>query len=238
MPSSTLNLNSASGYIKPNTKRLRAAHALRLLNADMLAEAQMSSGVRCEQGFPDALRDEAAKLYDAAFSSKLGLAIPDRAKRLQVLAQAFHPQHAIVAMLDGQLVGVAGFKSGKGSLTSGMTFEHLNNHLGTPGALRAMLVFLLYNRGLAHSQVLVHGIAVSPTMRGKGVGALLLHELQHFTQQNGYRRLRLYVADTNITARRLYERMGFIATEITRMSYLRWLLGYDAAITMEYRVRR
>lgn len=205
--------------------------------SESMNEASAENSVLCHQGFPDALRVQAAELYDAAFATKLALAIPDADKRLTVLAEAFVPKYAFVVMSNGQLIGLAGFKTRSGSLTGGMTLKSLYKILGPLAAIRATIVLLLYGRTFSRDQLLMDGIAVSPAMRGKGAGTLLLRELQAFARNNGFRRLRLDVIDTNSSARRLYERMGFVATYTTRFSYLRWLLGFGAATTMEYCVQ-
>ena len=194
----------------------------------------MISNVLCQQGFPDELRTQAAALYDSAFGAKLSLAIPDANRRIALLAEAFLPEFAYIALSEGQLVGIVGFKSVSGALTGGMSLARLYSHLGTFGALRAILVLALYNRTRARDQLLMDGIAVAPSMRGKGVGSLLLRELQAFARTSGYKSLRLDVIDTNPDARRLYKRMGFIATRTTRFGYLRWLFGFGAATTMEH----
>ena len=183
----------------------------------------MISNVLCQQGFPDELRTQAAALYDSAFGAKLSRAIPDANRRIALLAEVFLPEFALS---EGQIVGIVGFKSVSGALTGGMSLARLYSHLGTFGALRAILVLALYNRTRARDQLLMDGIAVAPSMRGKGVGSLLLHELQAFARTSGYKSLRLDVIDTNPDARRLYKRMGFIATRTTRFGYL---AGYSAS---------
>lgn len=64
----------------------------------------MISSVLCRQGFPDALRTQAAALHDSAFGAKLSLAIPDANKRIALFAEVFLPEFAYIALSDGQLV--------------------------------------------------------------------------------------------------------------------------------------
>lgn len=197
---------------------------------------EMSNAITIQQGFPGELRFEAAGLYDAAFGAKLSIAIPDKDLRLAVLREAFNPNFCFVAMSGGELVGIAGFKTTIGSLTEGMTFGELRAQLGLFEAVRAILVLALFQRTPPKGQLLMDGISVSPKMRGSGIGSSLLRQLIEYARLGGYRTLRLDVIDTNPAARRLYERLGFVATSTAKLGHLRGLLGFGAATTMEYAV--
>ena len=204
----------------------------------MRNDVDTPSAFLCQQGFPESLRHAAAELYEIAFGAKLALALPNTDKRRAVLREALVPQYAFVVLAEGELVGLAGFKDRSGSLTGGIDFKLLVRLLGLVAAIRAALVLSLYERELAPGQLLMDGISVSPALRGKGIGSLLLRELQHYARQQGYQSLRLDVIDTNPDARRLYERSGFIATKTTYFSALRGVLGFGSATTMEYPVSK
>lgn len=194
----------------------------------------MGDQITIQQGFPDELRSSAAGLYDAAFGAKLAFAMPDPVSRRAVLGAGFHPAYAFVALRDGELVGIAGFKTGQGSLTGGISGDVLHEAIGRWGAIRALLGVALFRRKLVAGQLLMDGIAVSPTMRGRGVGTQLLHGLIAYARREGYRSIRLDVIDTNPAARRLYERLGFVPVRTEQFAVLKWLLGFGAATEMKY----
>ena len=196
----------------------------------------MSHELTITRGFPDALRAQVARLYDAAFGAKLGIAIPDSASRLTLLQHAFDPTYAFAAIAGDQVLGIAGFKTATGSLTSGITPQRLRAQLGVFGAIRAMVVLSLFQRSLAPDQLLMDGIAVSPAARGGGIGTKLLDRLKEHAVEDGFRSIRLDVIDTNPAARRLYERMNFVPVNTAHFGYLRWLLKFSSATTLEYRV--
>lgn len=184
------------------------------------------------RGIPEALRGQAAELYDAAFGAKLDLAIPNQAARIDLLSQAFQLPYAFCAIHDNRLAGLAGFHTSEGSLTGGMGYGQIISTLGLVRGNWAALVFSLYERKPAPGELLMDGISVHPDMRGQGIGGRLLSELTAFAAQEGYDTIRLDVIDTNPGARRLYERKGFIATKTEHFGYLRWLLGFGASTTM------
>ncbi len=196
----------------------------------------MTEEINITRGFAEELRSEAASLFDAAFGPKLSIAIPDPEHRMQILKDALDPSHAFVATSKGRIVGIAGFKTMAGALTSGISPRLLRARLGVWRSMRAITVLALFQRGLRPGQLLMDGISVSPEARGGGIGTKLLDRIKHFAEEEGYRTVRLDVIDTNQAARRLYERQGFVATATSRFGYLRWLLGFSAATTLEYRV--
>lgn len=196
----------------------------------------MSGELHITQGFSDELRAQAASLYDAAFGAKLAVAIPDAVARQRLLAEAFDPAHSFVALAKDRMVGIAGFQTSSGALTSGITVPRLYACLGLLGCIRALLVLTLYERAPGRGQLLMDGISVAAGARGGGVGTQLLSRLKDFAAREGYRTIRLDVIDSNHGARRLYERLGFVATETTRFEGLQWLLGFDAATTLECRL--
>ena len=194
----------------------------------------MSDEIGVQQGFSSELRSSAAELYDAAFGAKLSIAIPNPISRIAVLKVGFDPAFSFVAINDGEMVGIAGFKTAQGSLTGGISFRVLKNELGFWGAIRAVLVLAPLERKQVAGQLLMDGIGVSSNMRGGGIGTKLLHSLIEYAKTEGYQSVRLDVIDTNPAARRLYERVGFVPVKTENFAYLKWLLGFGAATQMVY----
>ena len=194
----------------------------------------MNDGITVQQGFPDELRSSAAELYDAAFGAKLAIAMPNPISRTAVLKAGFNPEYSFVAIRDGEMVGIAGFKTGRGALTGGISFRVLKDELGFWAAIRAILALALFHRNDVAGQLLMDGIGVSPKMRGSGIGTKLLHSLIEYSRTEGHRSIRLDVIETNPAARRLYERVGFVPVKTEHFAYLKWLLGFGAATQMKY----
>ncbi len=192
----------------------------------------MTGSICYRFGVPESLRVEAAQLFDEAFGRKFSIAIGDRQKRRAVLIESLLLEFAAAAIAGGRLVGLAGFHTQRGALTSGMSAELLMERLGTMGGLWAGMIFSLFARQPRSSELLMDGIAVSRDMRGNGIGTHLLNDLKQYARENGFRTIRLEVIDTNPAARRLYERQGFVPTRTERFGCLRWFLGFGASTTM------
>ena len=180
------------------------------------------------------MRYRAAQLYDVAFGSKLSLAVPDDERRVDMLAKGFLLQHSISAIADGDLVGLAGFSTSEGSLTSGIQYRSLLSDLGFFSGNRAAAVFSVYDRQARAGELLMDGIVVDASSRGQGIGTRLFSGLTELAKERGYSTIRLDVIDTNPGARRLYERLGFVPKNTERFEFLRWLLGFGASTTMIY----
>ena len=192
----------------------------------------MTEAVNVVRKIPEIHRTQAVALYEEAFGNKFAAAIPAQSKRLELLHQAMDLEYAFGAIVDNTLVGLAGFSTASGSLTGGITFKLLRETLGLLPALRAALVFSLYERKPKPEELLMDGIAVAAPYRGQGVGTQLLHALCQHGSTHSYKTLRLDVIDTNDAARRLYEREGFVATHTEHFEFLRKFLGFGAATTL------
>lgn len=183
-------------------------------------------------------REAAVALYDQAFSSKFSLAIANSEKRLAIFSACFNLSCAIGAVEDDALVGLLGFQTTQGSLTSQLTPSLLFTHLGIIKGLRALAIFALYDRETTPGTLLLDGITVRDDKRSLGIGGKMLEQLTAYGLSQGYSAMRLDVIDTNPKAKQLYERHGFTATKTERFPYLRWLLGFGASTTMEKRLTR
>lgn len=56
----------------------------------------------------------------------------------------------------------------------------------------------------------INGLAVAEKARGRGIGSILLEAATDEARRRGARKIALHVHSTNTTARRLYERHGYV----------------------------
>ncbi|WP_055565253.1 GNAT family N-acetyltransferase [Streptomyces atriruber] len=188
--------------------------------------------VTVQRGLPAGAERRAAELYWDAFGRKLGPALNPPGKAVPFIAAHLHADRAVCALLDGRLVGLAGYQHGGRAFTGGPALAVLRAY-GHLRGLHRLLLLALFERRPAPGQLVMDGIAVSPDMRGRGVGSLLIEEVVAVaTESQDCREIRLDVIDTNPRARALYERRGFTAVRTERTPYLRRLLGFGAVTTM------
>ncbi|MEU9576503.1 GNAT family N-acetyltransferase [Streptomyces chilikensis] len=187
--------------------------------------------VTVRRGLPAGAERRAAELYWDAFGRKLGPALnpPDRA--VPFIAAHLNADRAVCALLDGRLVGLAGYQHGGRAFTGGSARAVLRAY-GPLRGLHRLLLLALFERHPAPGQLVMDGIAVHPDVRGRGVGSLLIEEVAAVAAERDCREIRLDVIDTNPRARALYERRGFTPVRTEHTPYLRRLLGFGAVTTM------
>ncbi|WP_409235675.1 GNAT family N-acetyltransferase [Streptomyces sp. PA5.6] len=198
---------------------------------DVEATGPGAGPVTVRRGLPAGAERRAAELYWEAFGRKLGPALNSPDKAVPFIAAHLNADRAICALLDGRLVGLAGYQHGGRALTGGSARAVLRAY-GHLRGLHRLLLLALFERRPGPGQLVMDGIAVDPDMRGRGVGSLLIEEVAAVAAEQDCRQIRLDVIDTNPRARALYERLGFTAVRTEHTPYLRRLLGFGAVTTM------
>ncbi len=185
-------------------------------------------------GITDAERRAATAIYYAAFAQKLRPILGPLERAENVLASDLHLDRCIAARCDGQLVGLAGIKHAGRGFLDGSWGPYVKAYGPFSGSFR-LLLLALADRGKQPGVMLMDGIAVDATMRGRGLGTQLLQAVIDFARAQGYTAVRLDVVDTNPRARQLYERVGFEAVATHRYDFLK-RLGFTASTEMHYRL--
>lgn len=183
-------------------------------------------------GLPEHLRAQAAALYWQAFGSKLGRVLGPDDRAIAFLQRVMRADHCICAISDdGQLLGIAGFKSPHGSFAGG-SGQDLRVIYGRIGAAWRQGLLGMLQSEIDNDRFLVDGICVARDQRGRGIGGALVAALISQARDRGYPAIRLEVIDTNIRARALYERMGFAPWRSEAIGPLRHVFGFSRAVTM------
>lgn len=180
---------------------------------------------------PPAQRAAAARLYLDAFGGKIGGILGPAARAQAFLADILDPDHAIAALQDGRLVGIAGYKTAQGGLMEG-GLRALARHYGWPGALWRAPLLALLDRRPKPGLLQMDGICVDASARGQGVGTALLNAIFALAETSGHTGISLDVIDANPRARALYLRQGFQPVRTQNTGPLRHVLGFAAATTM------
>lgn len=188
--------------------------------------------VTIQRGFSEEHRDEAAALFWEAFSGKLGKILRPEERALRLVCKILDPNFAFSAVSrDGELLGLAGFKTSAGGFSGG-DLSDLTSTYGLFGGVWRGIVLELFERPLKRDELLMDGIFVHPDARGKGVGTLLLEAIVDEARRRNLSSVRLDVIDVNARARALYERVGFVAGATEETGLLADFLGFRSATTM------
>ncbi|MFD3549521.1 GNAT family N-acetyltransferase [Streptomyces sp. NPDC058655] len=197
-----------------------------------------TESVNVRRGVPEGAEERVAELYWEAFGRKLGAALGPEGDGRRFIAAHLNADRAVSAVSgDGRLVGVAGYHLAGRGLTGGDAAAVRAAYGQVRGLYRVLLLALL-ERTPARGELLMDGIAVDPAERGRGIGGLLLREVEAVAAEQGCRRVRLDVVAENPRARALYERHGFHAVKVQRTPWLRDVLGFGAVTTMHKAVAR
>ncbi|MEM8571320.1 MAG: GNAT family N-acetyltransferase [Pseudomonadota bacterium] len=185
-----------------------------------------------EAGLRPEHRAAAASGYWEAFARKLRYPLGPREKAVRFIERVLDPSHSISAVaLNGDFLGVAGFKTPQGEFVGG-NFADLRAVYGRLGAIGRVALVSVLERDCEDGTLLMDGIFVDAKARGFGVGTKLLSALQKRARDEGFKRLRLDVIDTNPRARALYEREGFMPRDSSLTGLLRPIYGFASSTTM------
>jgi ribosomal protein S18 acetylase RimI-like enzyme len=183
-------------------------------------------------GLPPALLAEAGRLYWQAFGGKLGLVMGPEPRALAYLARAMQPDHALIAISEeGRLLGLAGFKTPRGSFAAGGPAQMRAIYGGFGAMWRGHLMGLL-SQEFDDENFLLDGLCVQADLRSLGLGTALMTAIYAEARARGYPAVRLDVVDTNWRAQALYRRLGFVETKRQSIGLLRPVFGFSSAITM------
>ncbi|ABN77492.1 GNAT family N-acetyltransferase [Cereibacter sphaeroides] len=188
--------------------------------------------IEVRQGLPPGQRRLAAELYWQAFGGKLDRVMGPEPRALAFLERVMRADHVLAAVdAEGRLLGLAGFKTPAGGFAGG-TCADMRAVYGVLGGTWRVLMLRALQGDVDNERFLLDGICVARDLRSRGIGSALLEGICAEAVRRGYPAVRLDVIDTNWRARALYERQGFIAIRSHRIGLLRYVFGFNAAITM------
>ena len=183
-------------------------------------------------GFGPEHRQAAAGLYWDAFGRKLDHAIGPRERGIGLIERGLDPSRAVAAFQEGALVGLAGFNLDGQALTTIRARDIIKEFGLFSGLRRTAWASLLHRQPKPHV-LLMDGIVVRADRRGRGIGTKLVFRLFDVALAHNKRVVRLDVVDTNPAARRLYEDLGLLEIKTEQVPFLRRVMGFSAATTME-----
>lgn len=189
------------------------------------------SPIEIQETLPDELRRQAAEVYWDAFAMKLHALVPGKEKAISLLARVFNPPQAIIAVQQGRCLGIAGLHY-RGRTFVSTPYAIFRQELGWLRGYFGALMLHAFEPKPAENELRIECLAVSPEARGKGIGTRLLAAVYAAARTRGFNAVRLEVVDTNLEARRLYVREGFVWVKTDRIPLVRYFAGFSAQDVM------
>jgi ribosomal protein S18 acetylase RimI-like enzyme len=197
-------------------------------DADLLAAA----GLALRRGLPEATREAAALLFLEAFAPKVRATLGAGARARRLVGETLRLHRAVGAFDGGRLIGLAGWQDAQGGFLD-VDYGALARVYGAFGGLWRAAALSVFDRPEEAGVLTLNGVAVAAGWRGRGVGRLMLAEIDAVARARGAARVRLDVVAGNDRARALYERCGYRAVAESRAPWLRPLTGFGATTRME-----
>jgi len=165
--------------------------------------------VRADQAEFD-VRRGMSEIFAEGFAQWLGFFSKDPKKIAAAFAHMFVPDQFFVALYKGQVVGMAACTDAT-SLSVKLDKTELRKHLGFyKGTLAGIFLKKEFETAFAHPSPGVGSIefvGTASAFRGQGVASQLIRHILEHTPYKVY--LIEEVADTNIPAMKLYNKLGF-----------------------------
>ncbi len=161
---------------------------------------------------------EVARILYEGLGDKLGVVFGSLNTFKRFLLASINCSMGVAAVLNERVVGFAGLKTESDSWIRPRVRELLKA-LGPFRLTRFAVLGLPLHYGPAPSEVLIDVLAVDGRFRGRGIGTSLIRFVLDYGRGASMRRVKLYVADRNERARRLYERLGFSVSRVVSIPF-------------------
>ncbi|WP_017581176.1 GNAT family N-acetyltransferase [Nocardiopsis valliformis] len=186
-------------------------------------------------GFDEDERTRVGGLYWEAFQRKLKPAFADDRTGEEFVTAAMRPDRVITARLVGAVIGVCGVHhEGRGAFDP--AWPATRKRLGPWSGARALLALSLLEHRAEEGVLVLDGICVSPSHRGRGIGSRLMDAVDAYASRHGLHTVELSVVDTNPRAEALYRRLGFEPVDTGALGLLSGLYGFAAYTTLRRRI--
>lgn len=155
-------------------------------------------------------KNELLDIYCDAFEGKYISLMGSKDAVRRILKNSYTGQNSICALSgEGDLMGVLSYcENGKAMFD--MSLSVFVKEFGIfKGAYKLFLLWFIFDRKTRVDECYIDHIVVSPHHRSKGVGTLLLDEMELVASSKNYKYLGLDVIDENPRALSLYGKIGF-----------------------------
>ncbi|GAA0377495.1 GNAT family N-acetyltransferase [Bacillus horti] len=180
------------------------------------------------------VRKKISEVYIDGFGEHLNFFSKDRKKLERALEHMFNLDVFYVALIDGEIAGITACTDGTVHSINHNKKE-LRKHLGWYKGTIANMVFKNqfqeFSGDVRNGAASVEFVATAREHRGKGVATAILNHLLTLPQYKEY--ILEGVADTNLAAIKLYEKLGYKEFKRTKQKHTR-ISGINYYLSMIY----
>ena len=190
--------------------------------------------IRLQWGLTDEFQLRAAMLIYDTFVKKFQYTLGPRKKGIHFIAHSFKPEFGLMALRNGDFVGIASAKTTKGELVQ-FQFGLWIRTYHIKAVQRFLITFPFWYERHGPDELLLSSLCIVESAQGQGIGTLMIQEFIQYGTNQGYRVLKLNVINSNLRARALYEKLGFKITKYSKIPFP-WshLLGFTGVYEMSY----
>ncbi len=181
------------------------------------------------------------RLHREAFADKFGAAFGSEGtpRGIEAMAEAWRRQGnsalrgMLVAWAGDEVIGTISLRTWEmGRENTGAAELAFHQILGVWGAIRSIFALSLLDHSIDRTEGYITDVAVLSAYRRQGVARAMLARAEDEARLRGKKFLGLYVSATNLAARRLYQRAGFVEHHVRRSLLAGWILQQRAWIYM------
>lgn len=176
--------------------------------------------IQLRHGLSPAQVQRAAQLYFDAFRRQISPILGADNRAIALLRQLMNPKSALAAYQEGQIVGLAGLQYNNQHFIQPQLPLFISRFGWILGRIRYRQASLL-EQPAPDNQLYIAGIAVSPELRGQGIGTWLLNATVDFASKHGLEAVHIQVPNTAPALKQLCLRLGFINTATQNRPYLK-----------------
>lgn len=172
---------------------------------------------------------QAVRVFVDSFFKYLKYLSSDKEKFIRVFSAFFVKEHFFVCLLDNRVVGIIAYS------TSGRHCQNVDKKLLFKefGRIKGYFLYSTLAKKpipIAGNQAYIEDVATDEAARGKGVATRMMEHLMQTLQFEEYT---LEVVDTNTSAIRVYEKLGFKTFLRKKQRLFRKMAGFNERLYMK-----
>jgi len=172
-------------------------------------------------------------LYDS-FKKKLNIFIKDDKKAFNIIKRSVNLDMGFYALDDEEeVIGVLGTITDTDHFYK-LKFKSILREYSFVKALMKYIPLKIETmKKVKKGEVYINLFAVKKGYRGRGIGSELLNAISNYFKEGGYKYLKLTIINTNLGAKKMYEKHGFDVEKETKYGFLTKKAGFRSVFHMK-----